>query len=319
MVEKLLNLGHIVSVFDLRATFSNERVSFFTGNLCNKEDLLPSLVGIDVVFHCATPSPLSNNRELFHKVNCEGTSAIIEACKQQGVKKLVLTSSASVVYEGKDIKNGTEDLPYATKPMDFYTESKIMQEKAVLSANCDNFYTVAIRPHGIFGPRDPHMLPTIVRMARAGKTKFIIGNGSNIVDFTYVNNVVDGHILAAIQLGPDSKICGKAYNITNDEPVFFWKFMAEMLSGLGYDEPKYRLPYFLIYAVATILMLFVTLLRPICSWTPTFTPMSVALAGTHHYYSSKRAQNDIGYKPQIPMTHAIAETVKSFVDLKKID
>jgi len=45
------------------------------------------------------------------------------------VQRLVLTSSASVVYEGKDIVNGTEDLPYAKKPMDYYTETKILQEK----------------------------------------------------------------------------------------------------------------------------------------------------------------------------------------------
>ena len=44
-------------------------------------------------------------------------------------QKLVLTSSASVVYEGADIKNGTEDIPYAAKPMDYYTETKIEQEK----------------------------------------------------------------------------------------------------------------------------------------------------------------------------------------------
>ena len=45
----------------------------------------------------------------------------------------------------------------------------------VLESNGDSFHTVAVRPHGIFGPRDPHMVPTTVRMAKAGKTKFIIG------------------------------------------------------------------------------------------------------------------------------------------------
>lgn len=87
----------------------------------------------------------------------------------------MLTSSASVVYEGQDISNGSEGLPYAAKPMDFYTETKIQQEQLVLAANSPTMSTVALRPHGIFGPRDPHMLPTAIRMARAGKTKFIIG------------------------------------------------------------------------------------------------------------------------------------------------
>jgi sterol-4alpha-carboxylate 3-dehydrogenase (decarboxylating) len=317
LVEELLVRGHVVSVFDLRSTFHNENVKFYTGNLCNKQDLLPAFEGIDVVFHCATPSPLSHNRELFHKVNYEGTLNIIELCKSQKIQRLVLTSSASVVYEGKDIENGTEALPYADKPMDYYTETKILQEKAVLAANSDSFCTVAIRPHGIFGPRDPHLLPTTVRTAQAGKTKFIIGNGKNLVDFTYVRNVVDANILAAEKLEPGSKICGKAYNITNDEPVFFWTFLTALLVGLGYSAPRYHLPFWLVYWLAVVMMWFVTLLRPIVMLNPTFSPTTVSLAGTHHYYSCRRAKDELGYRPTVPMQRAIAETVESFSYLKK--
>ena len=52
---------------------------------------------------------------------------------------------------------------------------KIHTYQLVLESNGDNFHTVAVRPHGIFGPRDPHMVPTTIRMAKAGKTKYIIG------------------------------------------------------------------------------------------------------------------------------------------------
>ena len=52
------------------------------------------------------------------------------------LQRLVLTSSASVVYEGKDIENGTEDLPYAAKPMDYYTQTKILQEKVLKVVSC---------------------------------------------------------------------------------------------------------------------------------------------------------------------------------------
>lgn len=112
-------------------------------------------------------------------------------------QRLVLTSSASVVYEGKDIENGSEDLPYAAKPMDYYTQTKILQEKVrpgrmnlqhrqkdrfldmlqiVLGANgTGGLHTVAVRPHGIFGPRDPQTVPTIAETAKAGKMKYIIG------------------------------------------------------------------------------------------------------------------------------------------------
>nr|XP_056715527.1 sterol-4-alpha-carboxylate 3-dehydrogenase, decarboxylating [Euleptes europaea] len=319
LVERLLEKGYSVNVFDIRKGFENDQVQFFLGDLCSKEDLLPALQGVTVVFHCASPAPSSDNQELFYKVNYLGTKAVIEACKEAGVQKLVLTSSASVVFEGTDIKNGTEDLPYAKKPIDCYTETKILQEKEVLSANDPErtFFTAAIRPHGIFGPRDPQMVPILVQAAQSGKMKFMIGDGKNLVDFTFVENVVHGHILAAEQLQRDSPLCGKAFHITNDEPVPFWEFMSRILTGLNYEAPKYRIPYWLAYYLAVFLSLVVSLLSPLVTIKPTFTPMRVALAGTFHYYSCERAKRDMGYKPLVSLDEAVAKTVKSYPHLRR--
>jgi sterol-4alpha-carboxylate 3-dehydrogenase (decarboxylating) len=93
--------------------------------------------------------------------------------------------------------------------------------------------------------------------------------------------------------------------------------MSHLLTGLGYDEPKYHVPYYVVYVIALLLALFVAVLRPFCVWTPSFTPMSVAMAGTHHYYSCQRAKADLEYKPEIPLHRAILETVESFSYLKK--
>ncbi|XP_008325531.1 sterol-4-alpha-carboxylate 3-dehydrogenase, decarboxylating [Cynoglossus semilaevis] len=319
LVEKLLERGYSVSVFDIRQSYELPGVTFYQGDLCDKRTLLPALQDVSLVFHCASPAPGSDNRELFERVNILGTRTVIEACVEAGVQKLVLTSSASVVFEGTDIKNGREDLPYAKKPIDYYTQTKIEQEKLVLAA-CDtekNFLTVAIRPHGIFGPRDPQLVPILVDTARRGKMKFIIGDGTNLVDFTFVENVVHGHILAAEHLRPSSPICGKPYHITNDEPVRFWDFMSEVLMGLGYAAPRYHLPYTLVYGLALLLWLLALVLRPLVSFKPTFTPMRVALAGTHHYYSCERAKQDMGYKPVIGLKEGITLTVQSYPHLRR--
>ncbi|XP_025088526.1 sterol-4-alpha-carboxylate 3-dehydrogenase, decarboxylating-like isoform X3 [Pomacea canaliculata] len=316
LCERLLERGYSVRVFDIRKTFENEKITFIIGDLCKKEDLMAAIQGVSCVFHCASPSPLSNNRELFHKVNVEGTKLLIQLCKWAGVQRLVLTSSASVVYEGKDIKGGHEDLPYAAQPIDAYTETKIMQEQIVLAANTKDFYTCAVRPHGIFGPRDPHLLPTAVDLARRGKFKFIIGDGKNLVDFTYIDNVVHGHILASENLGGGSVVCGKAYNITNDEPIYFWTFMTQIVTGMGYDAPKYHLPYLLVYFIAVFLMLISRLLSPFCHFIPSFTPMKVALAGTHHFYLCDRAKKDMKYKPLVSLDDGIRKTIESFERLK---
>ncbi|XP_004346943.1 sterol-4-alpha-carboxylate 3-dehydrogenase [Capsaspora owczarzaki ATCC 30864] len=315
LVDELLARGWQASVFDVRKTFDDARIPFFTGDLRKEEDLLPALRGIDVVFHCATPAPLSKNRALFIDVNVNGTKTIVAACKAAGVHRMVVTSSASVIYAGADLELANEDVPYANPPIDAYTETKAEQEQIVLDANNDtgkeatSFLTVAIRPHGIFGPRDPHLVPTLATMARAGKSKYIIGNGKNVVDFTYVKNVVHGHILAAEKLTCGSKVAGKAYHITNDEPIRFWGFMEQILVGLDYPAPYLHIPYWLVYFIALVLALITKLLSPITKLNPTFTPLTVALAGTHHSYDCARAKKDLGYAPVISLKDAIAETI----------
>lgn len=325
MVEQLLERGYHVNVFDIRTTFEEERVHFFTGDVCKREDLLPVLEGVGVVFHCASPPPSSNDRKLFHRVNVEGTRTLIQSCLEAGVERLVLTSSASVVYEGEDLRNGSEDLPFAARPMDSYTETKILQEKLVLEANGSTsssgggapLMTVAIRPHGIFGPRDPQAVPTMVQACRSGKMKFIIGNGENLVDFTYVVNVVHGHVEAAESLiSQNSVSCGQAYNITNDAPLPFWSFVSQVLEGLDYQPPKRKLPYWLVYFIAMVIQFFCVLLRPLVTIRPTFTPMRVALAATHHYYSCEKAKKDFGYLPPVPFEEGVRLTLKHFSHLR---
>eukprot|EP01137_Pigoraptor_chileana_P000180 Opistho-2@35890 len=317
IVELLLERNYAVNVFDMRETFKDANIKFFVGDLLNKNDVMPALQGVDFVIHCASPSPLSDNRALFYKVNVDGTKNLMDWCKESNVHRLVLTSSASVVFEGVDVKNGDEALPYASRPIDAYTETKILQEELVLKASDDGkFMTVAVRPHGIFGPRDPHLVPTLVETARAGKTKFMIGDGENLVDFTHVRNVAHAHIVAGESLKKGAKINGKAYNITNDEPIRFWDFLGRILTGLGYPAPQSNLPYRFVYVIAVILQFFCFILRPITVIKPTFTPMKVALAGTYHYYDCSAAKRDFGYKPIVKLSDGIADTLEHFRHLR---
>lgn len=106
------------------------------------------------------------------------------------------------------------------------------------------------------------------------------------------------------------------YHITNDEPIRFWDFMSEMLVGLGYAAPRFHLPYWLVYGLALLLWLLTWVLHPFVSLKPTFTPMRVALAGTHHYYSCARAKEDLGYKPVVSLKEGIARTVQSYPHLR---
>lgn len=109
----------------------------------------------------------------------------------------------------------------------------------------------------------------------------------------------------------------QAYNITNDEPVYFWSFLTDLVTKLGYDPPRYHLSYLLVYFIAVLLMLLSKLIHPVIKFEPTFTPMKVALAGTHHFYLCDRAKNDMGYKPLVSLDEGIKKTIEAFDHLKK--
>ena len=125
ITEMLLSKGGDVSVFDLRKTFSDDRLAnYYLGDVTKIETLVEACQGKTVVIHTASPIhglPAS----VYFKVNVDGTKNVIEACKTTGVQKLVFTSSASVVYDGSDLVNGTESIPYCKVHMDAYNETKV--------------------------------------------------------------------------------------------------------------------------------------------------------------------------------------------------
>jgi len=112
--------------------------------------LLPQS-GTTCIIHTASP-PHGLDPAVYWKVNVDGTNAVIAAAVELGIRKLVFTSSAGVVFNGTDLIDVDERLPYPEKPFDAYNESKAKAEQAVLEANGKGgLLTVALRPAGIFG------------------------------------------------------------------------------------------------------------------------------------------------------------------------
>jgi len=246
-----------------------------------------------------------------------------------GVKYLVYTSSASVVFDGTDIKGGDESLPYCKKHLDGYSETKQKAEELVLEANGEKgLKTICIRPSGIFGPGDRQAWPGFIEAAKSGKSKFQIGNGKNMMDWTYVENVAYAHILAAEKLQEEDSeafqkrvakrpsVGGRVYIITNDEPMPFWDMAKYVWRGLDYPEPKITIPYWLAYYIAVLIDLIVWLLSPIVTLHPTFTSFRVVFAGAHRYFDITKAKEELGYKPVVPLKDGLKITLQSFESMR---
>lgn len=139
-----------------------------------------------------------------------------------------------------------------------------------------------------------------------------IGDGNNLVDFTYIGNVVLSHLLGAQAATLGAPCSGEAYFITNNEPIPFWDFMSFILVGLGYAPPSKCLPYKFILGLSYVAQGVVSLLAPIKRIPLTFSPSRMQLAGTHHYYNSAKAKRDLGYEPLWTVQQGLALTLKAY-------
>ncbi|KAK1386512.1 3beta-hydroxysteroid-dehydrogenase/decarboxylase [Heracleum sosnowskyi] len=306
----------------LGQAFQSGRASYVSADLRDKSQVLKACEGAEVVFHMAAPDSSINNHKLHQSVNVQGTVNVIEACVELKVKRLIYTSSPSVVFDGVNGNfNGDESLPYPTKHNDSYSATKADAEALVIKANGVNgLLTCCVRPSGIFGPGDKLFVPSLVNAARAGKSKFIIGDGNNMYDFTYVENVAHAHICAERALAADGpvavKAAGQAYFITNMEPIKIWEIMSIILDGLGYERPKIKVPVSIIMPIARLVEAIYTALAPYGMQVPQLTPSRVRLLSCNRTFDCSKANDLLGYSPVVPLKEGLTRTIDSYSHLR---
>jgi nucleoside-diphosphate-sugar epimerase len=149
------------------------------------------------------------------------------------------TACNSVVFDGSDIRGGNETLPFATTFQDDYIAAIADVEQRVLSYNTRNhMLTCAVRHHNLYGPGDQDLIPAIVASAKEPRVQ-LVGNGTNLVDFSYAGNVAHAHLLAGERLQPGTKVAGMAWIVTDGQPVPYMEFVNAVLTGNIYRHYCY--------------------------------------------------------------------------------
>jgi sterol-4alpha-carboxylate 3-dehydrogenase (decarboxylating) len=315
LTRALVARGDGVVAFDVAAPkqpLGAEGVEQVVGDLRDPAAVRDALRGADVVFHVASRVQTRGHGagEVF-AINVEGTRNILGACRDEGVGRLVYVSSASVVYDGRDIEHGDESLPYPSSFHAPYAETKAIAEREVLAASGDGgVYTCAIRPHVVFGPGDTRFFPAVLSRARAGKLKAYVGRADKLSDFTYVDNLVDALLRAGDRLGPGSAVSGQAYFVTNGEPMAFWEFVGRILDGLGYPRPKYNVPFSIAYGAAAVRET-LDAWRGIPTSEESLTRFAIRYLTTHHYFDHRKATRDLGYAATIDLAEGMRRTIAS--------
>jgi nucleoside-diphosphate-sugar epimerase len=298
LARKLRERGDDVRVFARGSYPDLEVVGIETarGDVTDYEALKEACDDRDVVFHVAAKVGLWGRYEDFYAVNVEGTKNVLKACQAHGIAKLVFTGSPSVVFHGGDVSGVDESAPYPAKFDSFYSQTKALSEGMVLAANHDKLATVSLRPHFIWGPGDRNLLPRVVARQRAGRL-FRIGDENKLVDTIYIDDAVDAHILAAVQLSPLSEIAGKPYFLSGGDPRPFWEIVERMLAAAGLGPVKKRVPKAAAYALAAACEGVWTALR--LSSEPPLTKFLVNTLTTAHWFDISAAKRELGWKPKV--------------------
>jgi nucleoside-diphosphate-sugar epimerase len=255
---------------------------------------------VDAVYHVgALSAPWGRARD-FHAVNVGGTANVLAGCRAHRVRRLIHVSSPSVVFTGRDHYELTEDAPYARRFLSVYSLTKKLAEEHVREANGPGLEAVIVRPKAMFGPGDTSLLPRLLAVARRGRLPQI-GDGRNLVDLTYIENVVHALVLALTA----EKAAGRTYTITNGEHVPLWDLIRTVLQRSGLSPRLRRLPYRLVYLLAGAMEWRATLL----GGEPLLTRYTTAILARTQTYNIGAARRDLGYEPLVPVDEGVERTL----------
>ena len=308
IVEQLMARGDEVAIFTRGAYPELESIGVrvIRGDLQNAEAVHAACQGMDCVFHIAAKAGHWGKWDDYYGVNVTGTANVIEGCRKQRVPKLVNCSSPSVIFDNDAHEGVDETHPYPKRYESPYPHTKALAEQLVTEANCADLLTVSLRPHLIIGPRDNHLLPSLLASAKA-KQLPVIGEGTNKVDLTYVEDAACAFLLAADRLMPGSLVAGSKYFISQDEPVVLWPWVQNLLKRLDYPLPSLHLSLplarFLGGGLETI---YKTLAL---KGEPRFTRFLASELALSHWYDISRAKDELGYRPAYTMEQALEKTI----------
>ncbi len=250
--------------------------------------------GVDVVFHTAAKAGVWGPWHAYYGPNVVGTGHVIAGCRKHNIKRLIYTSSPSVVFDGCDQEGVDESTPYAEEYHAHYPATKAIAEKMVRKAAVSGLPTITLRPHLVWGPRDTHLTPRI--LVRAHRLRRI-GTGANRVDTIYIDNAAQAHLLAEEQLAKNPHLAGRVYFISQDDPIPVWEMVNAILAAAGKPPVNGRISTKRALIVGA---LFETLYRKLgITKEPPLTRFVALELATAHWFDISAAKKDLGYRPLI--------------------
>jgi 2-alkyl-3-oxoalkanoate reductase len=268
----------------------------FECDLRERDSVIEACRNVEQVYHLgALAAPWAPARE-YQGVNVEGTQNILAGCQEHGVRRLIFASSLSVVMDGNPHSTRVEPIPYPAKPISILAQTKRQGEELIRAT--EGIASIVLRLARLYGPNDPHFLPPLVSLARAGKLRQI-GSGRNRAELLFRDNAAHALLMAG-----DSDATG-TYIVTGGEATYPWSVLRGWLGQLGVPG---ELPTTSLSAALAQARLG-ELLAGVTGQPPLLTRELTLYLGLSHTYDDSVTRATLGYEPPVTQDEGIARTM----------
>ncbi|MBN1951142.1 MAG: NAD-dependent epimerase/dehydratase family protein [Bacteroidales bacterium] len=307
LTEKLLDQGVMVHALYRSESkiqhFQHPNLVWFKGSLDDRESLEAAMKDCKYVFHLAAFAKVwSKEQNIFYKSIYEGTLNIMEAAIKMKVEKAVITSTAGVFGPSMEKEMVDEVRPRPNAYFSDYEKYKDMTDRYLMENYTDKLNFCIVCPSRVYGPgelSDSNAATKLIRLYQAGKYHILPGNGKSVGNYVYVDDVVNGTLLA-LKNGKR----GERYILGGDENVSYIEFFGTISEIIGIKYKLFKLPLAVMLVVSALMKTGAVLFKI----PPLITPGWVRKFSYNWYVSVEKAKNELGYKP-ISLKQGIRKTL----------
>lgn len=303
LIQRLVADGTAVRAL-ARSEASAEKVAALgaepvRGDLGDPGSLRAAPEGCEVAYHAAAEVSDWGRREDFVRANVDGTTRVLDAARNAGVRRFVHVGTESALMVGKPLVNVDEtDALHPESPL-HYPATKAMAEQAVRSASSDRFETVVVRPRLVWGLGDTTILPVVVEAIEKGAFSWV-GGGRHLTSTAHIDNVVEGLVLAA-RAGK----AGEAYFVTDGAPMTLREFLTKLLATQGIAPPKRSIPGPVARSIAWTME--AAWRRLPLKGAPPLTRLAIWNVSMEMTVNDAKARREMGYEPVVTVEQGLEE------------
>jgi farnesol dehydrogenase len=289
--------------------FNKPNIEKAWGDITDRASLDKAMKGVDRIYHLAAYARLwSKHPATFSRINVEGTRHVLESALAHGVRKVVYTSTAGVIGPSAD-KPMNEDMPRITGFFNPYEETKAEAEAIALGFQSRGLAVSIVNPSRVYGPGLDTGSNPVTKVAERyikGQWKLIPGSGKDIGSYCFIDDVVEGHMLAMSKGRPGQRYIFGGVNASFNE------LMDTIRRWSGIQIRLRHIPF-------PVLLLFsqVQLMRAnLTGKPPLITPDWVRKYKYDWALDSNKAVQELGYHIR-PLDEGIQKTIEWLKEHRK--